>query len=31
VYVDIDLDETHLSKALNDFVSLSRSLRERRC
>lgn len=23
VYVDIDLDETHLSKALNDFVSTS--------
>lgn len=22
VYVDIDLDETHLSKALNDFVSV---------
>jgi len=32
VYVDIDLDETHLSKALNDFVSFadihSRDFRE---
>jgi cyanide hydratase len=25
VYVDIDLDETHLSKALNDFVSFYHS------